>query len=110
MAVGFLRTFPLLSLQNWESRTFPPFRENDLKIPIKSIVFISILEPGAYFAFWSEKTEKCDYWRKSAPERKEVLISVFAPKNGNVRILRFGPENTSQNVTFIRYSAHLQKQ
>ena len=41
---------------------------------------------------------------------KSALFRFFAPRNGKVRFLRFGPEKASQNVTFIRYFALLRKQ
>ena len=61
------------SAQNGKFRTFSPFRENELKIPIKGIGFNRPWEPCAFFAFWSEKggkvrffAKKCDFARKSA--------------------------------------------
>ncbi len=39
--------------------------------------------------------------KKCAGAQKSALFHFFAPETGKVRFLRFGPENTSQNVMFI---------
>ena len=67
---------PKIPRKNAKFRTFSPFRENELKIPIKGIGFNRPWEPCAFFAFWSEKggkvrffAKKCDFSRKSAKFR-----------------------------------------
>jgi hypothetical protein len=71
-----VRKKPKIPRKNAKFRTFSPFRENELKIPIKGIGFNRPWEPCAFFAFWSEKggkvrffAKKCGFSRKSAKFR-----------------------------------------
>ena len=77
---------PKIPRKNAKFRTFSPFRENELKIPIKGIGFNRPWEPCAFFAFWSEKGGKVRFLRKSAIFREKVQ------NFGEFRL--FGPEIT----------------
>jgi len=49
-------------------------------------------------------------WKKCSGAQKNAKIRFFAPKSGKMRFLRFGPENTSQNLMFIKLFTLWRKQ
>ena len=52
----------------------------------------------------------CELGRQKCPgEQKISFWRHLAPKSAKMRFLRFGPENTSQNLMFIKVSALVQK-
>ncbi len=92
---------PEIPRKNANFRTFSPFRENELKIPIKGIGFNRPWEPCAFFAFWSEKGGKVRFFAKKCDFRGKVQ------NFGKFRL--FGPEITfwapRDPRTLVKWSA-----
>ena len=111
---GFCALFRFFG-PKWKKSQKCVLSEKYLSVPLTKRIYIYVFFPGSKenqlfrtfptFSFLGRLE-----WKKCSGAQKSAKIRFFAPKSGKMRFWRFGPENTSQNLMFIKLFTLWRKQ